>query len=329
VAKAGTLAHILVTGAAGFIGSHVTDRLLQAGHAVSGVDNFVRGRRDNLCPALAHGTFHLMENDLSTQEGCTRAFEAAHRIGPIDEVWHLAANSDIAAGIADPSIDLRDTFLTTFHVLGAMRYFGVRIFVFASSSAIYGIHSGPLAEDTGSLFPISSYGAMKLASEGIISASVESFLSRAYVLRFPNVLGGRATHGIVFDFIEKLRCSPKVLPVLGDGNQQKPYLHVSELVDAMIFILAHARERLNCFNISVSDEGATVRSIAETVVRMIAPGTPICYEQQDRGWVGDVPKFRYATDKLSALGWRAQLSSIQAVERATLECYAQTGACSS
>jgi UDP-glucose 4-epimerase len=323
------MAHILVTGAAGFIGSHVTDRLLEAGHAVSGVDNLVRGRRGNLSLALANSKFQLLESDLATEEGCFDAFERAKRMGPIEAVWHLAANSDIAAGIADPFIDLRDTFLTTFHVLGAMRRFGIRILTFASTSAIYGVHSGPLAEDTGPLFPISNYGAMKLASEGIISAAVESFLSRAYILRFPNILGGRATHGIVFDFIEKLRRSPKVLPVLGDGNQQKPYLHVSELIDAMLFITHHSQEPVNCFNISVSDEGATVRSIAETVVRLVAPGTPIGYENKDRGWLGDVPRFRYATDKLSALGWRAKLTSIQAVERATLECSAQTGACSS
>ncbi|MDR3702067.1 MAG: NAD-dependent epimerase/dehydratase family protein [Candidatus Sulfopaludibacter sp.] len=323
------LAHILITGAAGFIGSHLTDRLLQEGHTVSGVDNFTRGRRENLCSALQHRTFHLVENDLSTEAGCIDAFTAACRIAPIDSVWHLAANSDVQAGVADPSIDLRDTFLTTFHVVGAMRRFGARAIVFASSSAIYGVHNGPLAEDSGPLFPISNYGAMKLASEGIISAATESFLSSAYVMRFPNVVGGRATHGVIFDFIEKLRRSPSVLDVLGDGNQQKPYLHVSELVDAMIFITDHSRERVNCFNISVCDEGATVRSIAETVVRLIAPGTPIGYEANERGWVGDVPSFRYTIDRLSALGWRAKLSSMKAVERATIECHAQKGACSS
>jgi UDP-glucose 4-epimerase len=118
-----------------------------------------------------------------------------------------------------------------------------------------------------------------------------------------------------------------LLEVLGDGNQQKPYLHVSDLVNAMFFITGHSMERINCFNISVSGEGITVRSVAETVVRLVAPGTPIRYETRDRGWVGDVPKFRYSIDKLSALGWFAKLSSMQAVERATLECCATTEAC--
>jgi UDP-glucose 4-epimerase len=322
------LAHIVVTGAAGFIGSHMTDRLLEMGHKVSGIDNFVRGQRENVCAASAHQTFQLIENDLSTEAGCMEAFAAASERAPIDTVCHLAANSDILAGIADASIDLRDTFLTTFHVLGAMRRFGVATVAFASSSAIYGVHQRPLAEDTGPLFPISNYGAMKLASEGIISVAAESFLSRAYILRFPNVVGGRATHGIIFDLIRKLRRSPKVLEVMGDGNQQKPYLHVSELVDAMIFITSHAMERLNVFNISVSGEGVTVRSVAETVVRLVAPGTPISYESKDRGWAGDVPRFQYAIDKLSALGWVAKLSSMQAIERAIIECRASTDACS-
>jgi UDP-glucose 4-epimerase len=326
---AGMLAHIVITGAAGFIGSHLTDRLLQMGHTVSGIDNFVRGRRENLCAASTNRAFHLIEADLSAESGCMDAFAAACKIAPIDAVWHLAANSDIPAGIADPSIDLRDTFLTTFHVLGAMRHFGVPAIAFASSSAIYGVNQHPLAEDTGPLLPVSNYGAMKLASEGLISAAVESFLSRAYLLRFPNVVGGRASHGVIFDFVRKLRNSPKALEVLGDGNQQKPYLHVSDLVDAMMFITSHSTDRLNCFNISLSGEGVSVRSIAETVVRLVAPGTPICYGTQDRGWVGDVPRFRYSIDKLSALGWCARLSSMQAVERATLECYAPTGACNS
>jgi UDP-glucose 4-epimerase len=324
---------MVITGAAGFIGSHLTDRLLQAGHTVSGIDNFARGRRDNLCLALNHAAFHLIEGDLSTEDGCLRAFAVAREIAPVDVVWHMAANSDIPAGVADPSIDLRDTFLTTFHVLGAMRHFGAPAIVLASSSAIYGIHSRPLAEDTGPLFPISNYGAMKLASEGIVGAAVESFLSRAYVLRFPNVVGGRATHGVIFDFIRKLRSAPEALDVLGDGNQQKPYLHVSELVDSMVFITDHSLERLSCFNVSVPDEGVAVRSIAETVVRLVAPATPIRYQTQERGWVGDIPRFQYSIGKLSALGWRAKLSSLQAVERATLECLAHclahTGACSS
>ena len=151
------------------------------------------------------------------------AVQSAIAGGPISCVWHLAANSDIAAGVADPSIDLRDTFLTTFHTLQIMREFDIPRIVFASTSAIYGSHSGLLVEETGPLFPISSYGAMKLASEASISASVESCLQQAWICRFPNVIGPRATHGIIYDLLRKLAKSPQDLEVLGDGTQQKPF----------------------------------------------------------------------------------------------------------
>ena len=191
--------------------------------------------------------------------------------------------------------------------------------VFASSSAIYGAHDGVLAEDTGPLFPVSNYGAMKLASEGAITAALETFLKRAWICRFPNVVGGRATHGVIFDFLKKLRANPAELEVLGDGAQEKPYLHVRELVDAMLFIFQNGRGRLNCFNIAPETGATTVRYIAEAVVRAAAPGARIRYTGGSRGWVGDVPKFRYDTGKLKALGWSAKLASNDAVELAIRE----------
>ena len=235
------------------------------------------------------------------------AFAAASERAPIDTVCHLAANSDILAGIADASIDLRDTFLTTFHVLGAMRRFGVATVAFASSSAIYGVHQRPLAEDTGPLFPISNYGAMKLALEAIISVAAESFLSRA------SLCVSRMWWG-TSDSRDHLRFDPRAATFTegarGDGDGNRAEALSPACVGAgrrdRLFITSHAMERLNVFNISVSGEGVTVRSVAETVVRLVAPGTPIGYESKDRGWVGDV-RFQYAIDKLSALGWVAEL----------------------
>lgn len=319
----------VVTGAAGFIGSHLCDRLLAEGYSVCGIDNLLRGRQENLRSACSHTSFHFIESDLSTEDGALAAFEAASQRGSVEFVWHMASNSDVVAGTEDPTIDLRHTFLTTFHVLGAMRRFGISEIAFASSSSVYGAHQAALAEDTGPLFPISNYGAMKLASEAAITAAVDAFLARAYLFRFPNVVGARATHGIIFDLIGKLRRSSAELAVLGDGTQQKPYLHVSELIDAMMLIVEKSRERINCFNISADDEGCSVRYIAETVVRMIAPGTPIRYGDSNRGWPGDVPRFRYAIDKLFSLGWRPKSSSEQAVERAVREIAEGFCACKS
>ena len=306
---------MLLTGAAGFIGSHLADRLLRLGHTVVGVDNLSRGTRWNLAAALSHPNFEFVEADLTD----LRAYNGLAARHAFTMVWHMVANSDIGAGVADANVDLRDTFFTTFNTLEVMRAFRIPRLAFASTSAVYGVHDSVLREGTGPLFPISNYGAMKLASEAMISAAVESYLERAWIFRFPNVIGPRATHGIIFDLLTKLSKNPPDLEVLGDGSQQKPYLHVSELIDAMLFITENATEPLNWFNIGPPDEGTTVLQIAETVRRVAAPHLPIRFTGGNRGWVGDVPRFRYSIEKLAKLGWTPASSSAQAVERSVTE----------
>ncbi len=309
----------LVTGAAGFIGSHLVDRLLALGHRVIGIDNLTLGRRANLADALHHKQFSFLELDVNDVDRCLAALRKKLGATRITTVWHMAANSDIQAGGRDPDVDLRLTFLTTFHVLKLMETLGIPQLVFASSSAIYGEHHGILKEDTGPLFPVSNYGAMKLASEGIITAALERFLKRAWICRFPNVVGGRATHGVIFDFLKKLRANAAQLEVLGDGTQKKPYLHVSELVNALLFLFNKSPDYLNCYNIAPQKGATTVRFIAEAVVRAAAPGASIHYTGGSHGWVGDVPRFRYSIKKLNALGWSSKLSSNQAIELAIRE----------
>jgi UDP-glucose 4-epimerase len=306
----------LITGAAGFIGSQLADKLLASGHRVFGVDNLVLGNRSNLAEALKSPNFSFEEVDVNDLKRFREFLKSAAKIGPIETVWHMAANSDIQAGGANPDIDLERTFLTTYHTLKLMEEFGISKLVFASSSAIYGELGGALTELSGPLHPISNYGAMKLASEGIITAALERFLKQAWIYRFPNVVGGRATHGAIYDFLKKLKKSPAELEVLGDGSQEKPYLHVSELIEAMTFLFENQQKRLNVFNISPEGSASTVRSMAEATVRIAAPGAKIRYTGGSKGWIGDVSKFQYSIEKLKAAGWKPRLTSDEAVELA-------------
>ena len=312
---------IAVTGAAGFIGSHLTDQLLMLGQQVIGLDNFSRGARENVAGALDTGRFQLLDVDLADEKAA-----AACDLSGVSELWHLAANSDIPAGAADASIDRRDTFLTTCHALELVRRFRIPRLCFASSSAVYGDLRQTLHEDSGPLWPISNYGAMKLAAEAAISAAVESVGFDAFLFRFPNVVGGRATHGILYDLIGRIvRGAPELveLEVLGDGSQRKQYLHVSDLVQAMLHITAHGRGPRSCYHIGPDDEGITVREIAAAIVAECAPGLAVRYTGGDRGWVGDVPHFRYSVARLAALGWTASMTSHQAIERAVREIHAE------
>ena len=309
--------HHFITGVAGFIGSQLADSLLKRGDSVSGADDLSLGKIEHLNSARLSDEFRFFEVDFSLPPLATDCLcTAGDWRGQPDLIWHLAANSDIAAGVANLQVDFDRTLRTTFSVIEAARHASVRRVAFASSSAIYGEHADALTEDSGPLLPISNYGATKLASEALLSAAAETILEQIWVFRFPNVVGSRATHGVIHDFIARLHGQPSKLIVLGDGSQSKPYLHVSELIEAMQFIVAKANDRRNVFNIGPAGASTSVSFIAERTVARAAPGTPIEYGTGDRGWPGDVPRFQYLTDKLASLGWSPKLSSDAAVMRA-------------
>lgn len=319
----------IIAGGAGFIGCNLLPLLAQEDRHLLVLDNLCRGRVEYLdnVRKVAGDRVHFRNVDLSDIDSTLQAFKFSQTIGTTDEVWHLAANSDIPAGVSDATVDLRDTFMTTFSLLRAMKLYKVPALHFASSSAIYGDLGGvPLHEAIGPLLPISNYGAMKLASEGLISAAAESYLSRVNLFRFPNVVGAPATHGVILDFINKLKIDSSRLEVLGNGTQQKSYLHVSDLVEAML----HIRGMLDLpkvfpVNIGPVDEGVTVRFIAESVIERVSQNAKAYFGTGNKGWVGDVPKFLYSVERLRETGWTPKMNSTLAVRQAIDEIARQEG----
>jgi UDP-glucose 4-epimerase len=304
--------NVLITGGAGFIGSHLADALLGLGHTVTCLDDLSLGTRRNLAHLESVDRFRFVLCDILDQPKLHDAFSN----GAFDIVFHMAANSDIQAGATDRSVDLDRTFHTTFEVLQAMKDHGVDKLVFASTSAIYGELDELLHEEIGPLFPISFYGAAKLASEGYISAFSANFDLQAWIFRFPNVVGERSTHGAIFDFINKLEKTPDELEILGDGSQEKPYLYVKDLVDGILFGWQNSSQPLNFFNLGV-DSRTNVTRMAEMVREEMQLTTAhLRYTGGSRGWVGDVPKFDYDLSKINALGWKARRSSDDAVRLA-------------
>jgi UDP-glucose 4-epimerase len=309
---------ILIVGGSGFIGSVLVKKMLQNNASIIVIDKLSLGSADYIDTTKVE----LHKMDINNTEQVLEVLQDKQ----IDEVWHLAANSDIPAGVENVNVDLNDTFMSTVSTLKIMKEIECKKLYFASSSAVYGFNENRLHEDIGPLMPISNYGAMKLSSEALISASLESFLDKVCIYRFPNVVGVPATHGVILDFIKKLKKDMSTLEVLGNGTQQKTYLHVSELVEAMLFINSNTDNGMNYYNIGAMDDGVFVKQIAEETTKVVSPDAKINYQKTDRGWVGDVPRFYYSVDKLKDLGWSPKMSSLEAVQRAVSEISLQEGA---
>jgi UDP-glucose 4-epimerase len=234
-------------------------------------------------------------------------------------VWLLAANSDIQKGTNDPNVDLQNTFLTTFFTLNFLKKFlkkDTKI-LFSSSSAIYGNIISRINEENTAIKPISNYGAMKLASEGYLSSFSKANNASIFIFRFPNVIGNNLTHGLLFDMKKKILSKNKNIMVLGNGEQQKPYSHVSEIISCMIFIKKKRYiNKINYFNIGTDDVGMKVKNIVELLKKALNSKKKTVYQKNITGWVGDVSKYRYSTKKINRLGFYFKLSSKEAVNLA-------------
>jgi UDP-glucose 4-epimerase len=303
---------VLLTGAAGFIGSHLCDRLIERGLEVYAIDNLHLGTLQNLVQLTGHPAFRFENIDILNRDKLNAVFTRSR----FDAVFHLAANSDIAAGNLDVNLDLNLNYLATVAVLEAMRNCGVKRFFFASTSAVFGELEGAISENDGPMQPSSFYGASKLAAEAYISVYAHTFGITAVILRFPNVVGERVTHGAVHDFVHALKADPKRLKVLGNGHQTKPYMYVADLVDALMLAWERSVGPLSLYHAAGIGE-TSVREVADIVVAKFGEvDTRIEYGEGDRGWPGDVPRFTYDTARLQALGWKPRLLSTEAVRLA-------------
>ena len=305
--------NILVAGGAGFIGSHLCDALLSKNNTVIVADKLIMGAK-NIEHLSQNTNFKFYEMELANQDNVDKLFAE----NKIDIVYHMAANSDIQKSANDTSIDFNDTLLTTRVLLESMRKNNVKNIFFASTSAVYGeMPDIVLNEETGGLKPVSYYGGAKLASEALISSYVSMCDMNAVIFRFPNVIGPRLTHGVVYDFVKKLRNNPKELEILGNGTQCKPYIYVTDLVNAIVKLTEQFEPGVEIFNISVMSEGTSVTHIAEIVVDVLGlSDVEFKYTGGDRGWKGDVPRFKYDISKVLATGWKPEYTSDEAVRKA-------------
>lgn len=304
--------NILVAGGAGFIGSHLIDALLDNKHTVICADKLIMGKQ-NIRHLEDNSAFKFYNCELADQ----KKVDAIFAENEIDMVYHLAANSDIQKGGKEPSIDFNDTLLTTRAILEAMRKARCKKLFFASTSAVYGEKLDvKLTETTGGLMPVSFYGGAKLASEALISSYVSMCDMDAVIFRFPNVIGPRLTHGVIFDFIKKLRRNPSELEILGDGTQCKPYIYVNDLVEAVVMLTTKMDKGEAIYNLSVNSAGTTVTRIAEIVVEELGlASVKFKYTGGDRGWKGDVPRFEYDISKVLSTGWNPKHTSDEAVRQ--------------
>ena len=306
---------IIVVGGAGFIGSHFVDHLLARPETaqVTVYDNFASGREWHLATHASDRRLSIRRADVGDLERLTEAMEG-HEL-----VIHLASNPDIARAMVEPAIDFAEGTLLTHHVVEAMRRSGCRRILYASGSGVYGdLGEHEAAEDHGPLRPISTYGASKLAGEAMICAYGYMFGLSGCAFRFGNVVGARQTHGVGFDFVRRLREDPTRLRILGDGSQSKSYIHVDDVVRAVLLAERRGGPGFQIFNVATGDY-ITVREIADLAVDCLGLSpAAVDYEFTggDRGWKGDVPVVRLNCERIRKLGWHCESGSRQALRRA-------------
>lgn len=297
-----------VTGGAGFIGSHLVDKLLKEGNRVVVYDNLASGKEENIKHNFDNKSFRFVKADLLDMDTLIKEM-AGH-----DVVWHLGANTDIPTGNKVTDLDLKNCTIATRNVLEAMRDNKINKILFSSSACVYGdAQPIPLAETFGPLLPINLYGAGKLACEGLLSSYSHLFGIKVWMFRFANVVGARMGHGVIYDFIQKLRKNPKEMEVFGDGHQEKPFFLVEDCIGGMICAFQNPTAQCDVYNLG-TESFTTVTRIANIVTEeMGLKNVKFKYTGGKRGWPGDAPVVHFNVNKMKQLGWQATHSSDEAV----------------
>ena len=301
--------NVLVVGGAGFIGSSLCKRLIKKCDLVICLDNLMRGKEENVSSIISKENFRFIKGDANDIQLLKKVIID----NKINYIFHLAANSDIQASANNPQIEFECTAKTTWSILTAMKDTGVKNLFFASTSAVYGKEvNGKAFEESDLLNPISYYGSAKMASEAFIKAFSYMNNFNSLIFRFPNVIGPHLTHGVIFDFINRLKDNPNELHVLGNGTQRKPYMYVDDLIDA-IDKLCWDNKGVDNYNVGV-DSSTSVRDIAmDVIIEMGIKECEISYGNENIGWKGDVPHFAYSLKKIHSTGWKASKTSDEAV----------------
>ena len=312
------MATVLVTGGAGFIGSHLVDVLLRLGYKVRVVDNLSSGLVENIKYYFKNPMFEFIKGDLKDMRVCAEA------VKDVKTVFHLAANPEVRVSVTEPKIHFSENVVVTFNLLEACRREGkVEKFIFASSSTVYGDAEVFPTPENHILKPISVYGASKAACESLICSYAYLYGFKAAAIRYANIVGPKLRHGVIYDFLMKLRRNPKKLEVLGDGTQRKSYLHISDAIEATLLITNKLKEKFETYNVG-NEDWITVKEIAEIVSSVLGLKPKIVFiggTPDGRGWPGDVKFMLLSIDKVKKLGWKPKYSSREAV-RLTAESLA-------
>lgn len=310
--------NILVTGSKGFIGENLIKVLIENGYTVYGIDSKISKHRYYKSKLQFH--YKFLKYDISKISSLKKIYSKIKKIN-FESIWHFAANSDISKGSNNIDIEIRDTFFTTKYSIDLAKKLKIKKFIFASSSAIFGNTKKSVDENYGPCMPLSNYGAMKLASEGLISSNSDYF-DAIFIFRFPNVVGSDNTHGLIYDMIKKSKKSNNI-KVLGNGLQKKPYIHVSNLIDILFHIYKKNKKQLiNIYNIGPEDKGVTVKFIISNLKKLkIFFNKKFIYQKAKIGWRGDIPKYSYNITKVKKDIKIKILSSKNAIEKTINDLY--------